>query len=333
VSSRRSGSRRAWIAAGGGLGVLLAAIAVILALNPGAGNGESAAIAGSDRTTGAPTATPSTPASTASTASTPTRRPATKAPAAPSPAGTSPKKGVSTWNVSGVGTALTAVKASWYYNWAAGPTNGAGTSAEFVPMIWGPGSVTSSTLARAKSSGRTLLGFNEPDFSSQANMTVEQALDLWPQLQATGLRLGSPAPAVGGATAGGWLDRFLTGAHDRGYRVDFIALHWYGADFSDAAVSQLQSYLRAVHDRYGRPIWLTEFALIRWDSSGHATFPTSAQQVRFISRALAMLGGLSYVERYAWFALPTPDEGGLGTGLYQPGHGLTQAGTAFRAAG
>jgi hypothetical protein len=198
-------------------------------------------------------------------------------------------------------------------------------------MIWGPGSVTPANLAKAKSAGTTLLGFNEPDFADQSNMTVEAALDLWPHLQATGLRLGSPAPAVGAATAGGWLDRFMSGARKRGYRVDFIALHWYGSDFSDAAVGHLEGYLRAVHDRYGLPIWLTEFALIKWESGG-ATYPTGVQQARFITRVTQMLGELDYVERYAWFALPTPDEGGAGTGLYRPGQGLTEAGTAFRAA-
>ena len=143
---------------------------------------------------------------------------------------------------------------------------------------------------------------------------------------------GQPRPAVGGATPGGWLDRFMTGARERGYRVDFIALHWYGSDFSDAAVGHLEGYLRAVHDRYGLPIWLTEFALIKWGSGG-ATYPTPAQQTRFITRVTQMLGGLSYVERYAWFSLPTPDEGGTGTGLYRPGQGLTEAGNAYRAAG
>lgn len=87
-------------------------------------------------------------------------------------------------------------------------------------MIWGAASVDRAELDRARQAGSTLLGFNEPDFDSQANMSVEQALDLWPQLQATGLRLGSPAPAVDAAEPGGWLDRFLSGARDRGYRVD-----------------------------------------------------------------------------------------------------------------
>ncbi len=45
-----------------------------------------------------------------------------------------------------------------------------------------------------------LLGFNEPDMSSQSNMTVSDALRLWPRLMATGMRLGSPAVAANAAT-------------------------------------------------------------------------------------------------------------------------------------
>jgi len=245
----------------------------------------------------------------------------------------SAKKGVSTWDFSGVSTALRDVGAAWYYNWSAGPTAGAGASAEFVPMIWGAGSVTAANLDRAKKSGTVLLGFNEPDFADQSNLSVEQALDLWPQLQATGLRLGSPAPAVGAATAGGWLDRFLAGAGQRGLRVDFITVHWYGSDFSAAAVDHLRGYLQAIFDRYQKPIWLTEFALIKFTGSG-PVYPTDSQQAAFIRGATAMLEKLTFVQRYAWFALPTPD-GRDGTGLYRHGSPVTAtaAGTAYRAAG
>lgn len=236
------------------------------------------------------------------------------------------------WDAPNLAASLADVGAAWYYNWSAGPTGGAGGSAEFVPMIWGPDSVNADTLARAKSSGSVLLGFNEPDFGSQSNMSVEQALDLWPQLQATGLRLGSPAVAVGAAEPGGWLDRFLAGARDRGYSVDFITLHWYGGDFSDAAVGQLQGYIQAVYDRYHLPIWLTEYALIRFGDGG-STYPTDAEQAAFVTGSTAMLESLPYVERYAWFALPSPTEGGQGTALYRNDATPTPAGAAYRAAG
>lgn len=248
------------------------------------------------------------------------------------PAKTSAKKGVSVWNFGGLKAALTDVRASWYYNWSSAPTKDAGTSAAFVPMIWGEKSVTDTELARAKKNGKVLLGFNEPDFAGQANMTVERALDLWPRLQATGLRLGSPAVAVGADKAGGWLDRFMAGAKSRGYRVDFITLHWYGADFSSAAVGHLKNYLQAVYQRYRMPIWVTEYALIKWGANG-AVYPSDAQQAAFVTGSTKMMQSLSYVERYAWFALPWPTEGHQGTALYRDGDSPTAAGRAYRAAG
>jgi hypothetical protein len=253
----------------------------------------------------------------------------TTGPARPPGPAASAKKGVSTWDFGGVGAALRDSGVSWYYNWSAGPTSGAGTAAQFVPMIWGSGSVTASNLARAKASGSVLLGFNEPDLASQSNLSVGAALDLWPQLQANGQRLGSPAVASGGATAGGWLDSFLAGARQRGYRVDFITLHWYGSDFSAAATGQLRSYLQAVYDRYHLPIWLTEYALIKFGAT--STYPTSAQQVAFIQASTAMLESLPFMERYAWFALPT-GKNGDNTGLYRDGTTPTPAGVAYRAA-
>ena len=135
---------------------------------------------------------------------------------------------------------------------------------------------------------------------------------------------------VGAAEEGGWLDRFLAGARQRGYRVDFIALHWYGSDFSDAAVGQLQGYIQSVYDRYHLPIWLTEYALINF--SGAPKYPTDAQQAAFIGASTAMLQGLPYVERYAWFSLPVGDRG-AGTGLYRANAVPTAAGRAYGAAG
>ena len=245
---------------------------------------------------------------------------------------TSQRKGVSTWNFAGATQALAESGASWYYNWGATP-NGVAAPAGvgYVPMIWGAANVTSATLAQVKQEGPVLLGFNEPDLGSQANMSVAQALDLWPQLMATGMTLGSPAVASGAATPGGWLDQFMAGAKARGYRVDFITVHWYGGDFATAAaVQQLESYLQAIYARYHLPIWVTEFALTSF-SGGTSTFPSEAEQAAFLTAATKMLDGLSYVQRYAWFALPTSAGSGT-TGLFNPGPAVTQVGQAFEAA-
>jgi hypothetical protein len=246
----------------------------------------------------------------------------------PAPAAQATKKGVSALAGNGVTTALSDVRAGWFYTWA---SNTQGVSApagvEFVPMIWGPGSVTDTQLNEAKALGTTLLGFNEPDNPGQADMTVERALDLWPRLQATGMRLGAPAVAFGGDQAGGWLDRFMSGAAARGYRVDFIPLHWYGSDFSSAATGHLMSYLQAVHDRYHKPIWLTEYALI--DFTGPVPrYPSEAEQADFVRNSTAMLQSLAFVERYAWFTLSTSTNP---TGLYT-GSAANPSGAAYRSA-
>jgi hypothetical protein len=247
-----------------------------------------------------------------------------------------PKKGVSAWVFNGVDRSLKKSGATWYYTWATGHSGIASPhGVGFVPMIWGPGSVTTANLQQVKGeSSRYLLGFNEPDNSGQSNMTVSQALSLWPRLMATKKILGSPAVATSAATPGSWLDQFMRGARSRHYRVNFITAHWYGGDFvTSQAVQQLKSYLVAIHARYRRPIWLTEFALINFANG--VSFPTPGQQAAFVTAAAKMLQGLSYVQRYAWFALPaTSGSNGDGSaGLFRPNAIATKAGRAFEKIG
>ena len=257
----------------------------------------------------------------------------TAAPAASARAAANAKKGVAAWAFDGSHRALVKSGVSWYYTWGTNH-DGIATPAgvDFVPMIWGANSVTAANLKQVRHFGHYLLGFNEPDNAGQSNLTPAQALSLWPQLMSTGMKLGSPAVASGAATPGGWLDQFIRGARARHYRVNFITVHWYGGDFlTGQAVQQLKSYLEAIHARYRLPIWLTEFALIRFGTA--VTFPAPRQQAAFVSSATQMLQRLSYVQRYAWFALPaTSGSNGDGSaGLFRPGAIATKAGRAFEA--
>jgi len=268
-----------------------------------------------------------TPAPTTKASPTPTKSPA--APPPSHPAVTGPKKGVAVWSAPDLDASLTASKASWYYDWSPSRLDHLGSGApQFVPMIWGAKNADAATIATAKSQGSVLLGFNEPDMGSQSNMTVRQALDLWPKLQATGLRLGSPAVAANAATPGGWLDQFMAGAASRGYRVDFITVHWYGSDFRPGpATDQLKSYLQAIYNRYHLPIWLTEYALISF-SGGGSQYPAQDQQAAFVTQSAAMLDSLPYVERYAWFGLAASAGSQTGTALFQSGQ-PTPMGVAY----
>jgi hypothetical protein len=232
---------------------------------------------------------------------------------------------VGTWRFPGAERALADVGASWFYTWKPTADGLTGTAAEFVPMIWGADDVGQPVPPEAD----TLLGFNEPDRAEQANLTVEQALDFWPALLAADRRLGSPAPSDGGT---GWLDRFLAGAAERDYRVDFVALHWYGTDFADPArsVTRLCDFLTAAHERCRRPIWLTEYALADFSNGiDGACYPNEEQQAAFAAASLPMLNRLSFVERFAWFAL-TGSGSPYRTGLHENGS-PTPAGVAYQA--
>ncbi|MXP20151.1 RNA polymerase [Gordonia sp. HNM0687] len=245
-----------------------------------------------------------------------------------------PLPGVGLWQGPGVSTALANSGARWYYTWTP-DHEGVATPAgcEFVPMIWGRRDLTDGALRRARSNGTVLLGFNEPDIATQADMTVDEALTAWPRLQRTGLRLGAPAVSADGHLPGGWLDRFMTGARARGLRVDFIPVHWYPGPWLrrpyslPAALDDLRNYLYTVHRRYGRPLWLTEFSLITFQ---HTTSDAMAPpaQTDFLTAAAAMMTTIPFLERWAWFSLPPwPDE--PETALYINGR-PTMVGERFR---
>ena len=127
---------------------------------------------------------------------------------------------------------------AWFYNWSAKSGEVAPPGVEFVPMIWFGRDAVPATLDRAKREGNgTLLGFNEPDHTDQANMTTDQAIDRWPKLESSDVPLISPAAA---SAFGGWLGDFYTKANARGYRVDFTAVHWYGNPNASSLIDHLK---------------------------------------------------------------------------------------------
>ena len=120
----------------------------------------------------------------------------------------------------------TTLDVSWFYTWHSDHPCPGQTLVPWVPMIFNAAHVKDA--ARLKGSGAdALLGFNEPDCANQGNVTVAEALDLWPQLMATGLRLGSPAPASFTNGTFTWLKQFVDGVRIRGLRLDFLAVHFY----------------------------------------------------------------------------------------------------------
>jgi Glycosyl hydrolase catalytic core len=185
----------------------------------------------------------------------------------------------------------------WYYDWNIGGRTT--PDIEYVPIrqnrYW-PG-----LNQDWKQKGSVhLLGFNEPDRPDQANMKVDEAIQAWPELLKTGLRLGSPAVSDGGLK---WLYEFMEKADEKKFRVDFIAVHYYRAvgDPGDgrAAAAQMKAFLDDIHKRTGRPIWITE-----WNNGANwtkARDPNEKEQGKAIQAMIDMLDETDYVERYSLY--------------------------------
>ncbi len=196
----------------------------------------------------------------------------------------------------------------WWYDWNIDQNSS--SDLEYVAIRqtrWWPG------LGQGwQSPGiNTLLGYNEPDSSSQANVAVADAFWSWPDLLATGQRIGSPACTDGGVSS--WLVPFISGlsalpaneAAAAGLRVDFVAQHYYrAADPSNpsACASQLYDFLLSIWNQTHKPIWLTEWNNgANWTDNNPYPVPTYAQQQAAIAAMTQMLESTPFVERYALY--------------------------------
>eukprot|EP01051_Picozoa_sp_SAG22_P011428 SAG22_NODE_1098_length_5567_cov_27.664045_4_plen_325_part_00 len=168
-------------------------------------------------------------------------------------------------------------RTAWWYNWGLNPDPALGVfPQEFVAMAWGAKHKGEPLAARLAGwvphrSTKHLLGFNEPNLRHQSNLTAAQACALWPTVLAAArkhkLKVGSPAanhctPGGGGeqdsncyARPADWFDAFFALPGCGVETVDFLATHKYGCNASDTI-----AYLMMLHGRYGKPVWLTEFA-------------------------------------------------------------------------
>ena len=223
---------------------------------------------------------------------------------------------------------LQALRCKWFYSWGPNIPEGVPEGTTFIPMIfkyYGNREAVLSAANAAKNAGiKELLTFNEPDEYRQGNMTVEQALDAWPILQETGLRLGSPACVH---PDNEWMKAFMEGAKKRDLQVDFVGVHSYG----DANAEALIQRLHAIHKLFRKPIWITEFAVGDWKAkSPEANQYKPDKVLKFMEVLLPQLSKLDFVERYAWFPAK-PENKALGTSaLFTDDGTLTRLGECYR---
>jgi hypothetical protein len=252
----------------------------------------------------------------------------------------SPKRGIAYGNNSSTDLSLLSGGISWWYNWSEVPESSvlnsySGLGVDFVPMAWN-GNFNQQKLSDfllTHPDVKYILGFNEPNFTSQANMTPTEAAANWPKIEAIadefGLKIVGPAVnycgtcvSEGGTTYNDpfkYLDDFFSSCSN--CRVDYLAIHSYMN-----TVGALSWYVDQFK-RFGKPVWVTEFA--GWESNNNINSPSD--QESFLIGAVDFLENDTSVFRYSWFTGRTT--GGPGTypyiDLLNPGGGLTDLGNTY----
>ncbi len=229
-----------------------------------------------------------------------------------------PKKGLG-----GHESYAAALGASWCYTWGTDLPGGLPASVEFVPMQWGYyGGNNTDWLNWVKTTtkAKNFLAFNEPDGADQANLSVADALTGYQYMASIGLPIVSPACVH---ADGQWMKDFMAGANARGYRVDAVAIHWYGG----TDVNGFLGYIDYIHNLYGRDVWITEFAPADW-SGNRGISPQ--QEADFMRAVLPALNSRPYVKRYAWFGAYGPGDAALGAAaLWNDDGSLTALGKLY----
>jgi len=194
---------------------------------------------------------------------------------------------------------------SWWYDWGwadihgwSGPDYscpGGRGPAGFVPIL--RRHEYSDAWSLPDGDFTAVIGFNEPNRPDQDNVSPEWVAGEWVNLQtrfpSKTLVSPSPVPCSGNCNGGDmfqWFDSFFSACNNLGgCKVDFISTHIYtcSADYT-------MQVLQDLYNRYGKKIWLTEFACPMTND------PNTIQQ--YMKDVLPRLEAADFVDRYAWFA-------------------------------
>jgi len=198
---------------------------------------------------------------------------------------------------------------SWFYNW--GFTPGMFVASvfdlymEYIPMCWnGVDTVQLKSFYSTHPNIRYILGFNEPNFKAQGNLTPTQAAAKWPLIERMArlyhLKIVGPAlnyaPSNGAVSENGvtytdpikYMDDFIKVCPT--CQFDYIGVHNYMN--SELAVEGNI----ALYKKYKKPIWLTEFC----EYDGTQTL-TSDTQKDYMVQLLNYLENDTCIYRYSWF--------------------------------
>ena len=109
-----------------------------------------------------------------------------------------------------------------------------------------------------------------------------------------GHSIGFPATSLGGENW--WLNNFFDQADELGYRVEYSGTHWY----SGPSATNLLNHIDHVQNQSnGRPVWLTEFAVVDW--TGGSGDWSEESNYNFILEFLWRAESKANLEKYAVF--------------------------------
>ena len=167
-------------------------------------------------------------------------------------------------------------------------------------MIWGRGNANQSkidylnNLANEGKIANVLL-FNEPDLVGQSNMSVNEVINLWPLIETLDVPISSP---VTSAPLNDWMRDFMQTASTQNLRVDFVAIHIYHKNDPIKFIELVEE----VYLTYGKPIWITEFAVRDTNATiNNPNIYSESYVLTFMENVLNELHELDYVKRYSWF--------------------------------
>lgn len=242
---------------------------------------------------------------------------------------------------------VSALKVSWSYSWNMPVVDEQPPSVEFLPMVFGGQGLHGADalpkltdqlereVAPHVRSGRVkrLLGPNEPDREKHGNLSVEQALHIWPALESLGVPLCSPSAAntLGGKGFGGhWMPEFMQEVERRGLRVDYIGAHAY----SGPSAAEVKNRLRKIYDKYGqRPLIVTEFGVADWatlDGVSKNRY-SQAQVLSFMKEILPWMERQDWIAGYAWFPYRVESPHGTSSALFDADGNLNALGRFYRS--
>jgi hypothetical protein len=212
------------------------------------------------------------------------------------------KRGAAYNDISTVSALASSGTISWAYNWAISLSGTLPSNIDYVPMLWGAkdfGGWFTAVETALSSGSEYILGFNEPDMTSQADMSASQAAGYYKTyITPYSGKAKLISPAVTSSTTAGlglsWFKEFMSDCSSCG--ISGLAVHWYG-NTADEFKSFVQQAISTATIYGLSEVWVTEFAL-NSDAGGVADAATTAT---FLQTVLPWLDAQTNVTRYSYF--------------------------------